>query len=158
MSFRTARLSVAFVAVLVLSGCASGTSPDASSSPGHARIGLAVSAACVAGSSTECVSVRGEGVLAPSSYEDAGVHDATVVENGGQTTVQVTFTDDGAAVLNTLTKQAVQAGSGARLILEVGGEIVGAPAVMEPIEGREVSIIVAPEDDAQTLVRSILGR
>ncbi|GAA0999723.1 hypothetical protein GCM10009563_26040 [Subtercola frigoramans] len=102
--------------------------------------------------------MRGEGVLTPSNYENAGVQDATVIEDGGQSTVHVTFTDDGATVLNTLTKQAVQAGSGARLILEVGGKIVGTPAVMEPIEDREVSIIVAREDNAQTLVDSILGR
>ncbi|MBM7473181.1 hypothetical protein [Subtercola frigoramans] len=158
MTFRTGRLSVVVFAVVLLTACAGGTSPRASSSVGHARIGLAVSKECVAGSSTECVSVRGEGVLTPSNYENAGVQDATVIEDGGQSTVHVTFTDDGATVLNTLTKQAVQAGSGARLILEVGGKIVGTPAVMEPIEDREVSIIVAREDNAQTLVDSILGR
>ena len=158
MTIRTAKVTLAVLAVLILSACASGGSVVGASSANQAKIGLAVSETCVAGSSAQCVAVNGENVLIPSAFEDADVQNATVVEGNGQSAVQVTFTDEGGMVLSALTAQAAKAGSTARLVIKAGGEIIGAPVVMQAIDNREVSIGVSPEDNAEALVAAILGR
>ncbi|TFB54228.1 hypothetical protein [Cryobacterium sp. Sr3] len=78
--------------------------------------------------------------------------DATIAESKGQNAVDVTFTEDGAIVLNALTVKAVQAGDSARLIIKIGGEIQAAVVVMEAMEGDHVQISVSPDDNAQEIV------
>ncbi|UFS60900.1 hypothetical protein LQ955_09280 [Subtercola endophyticus] len=97
-------------------------------------------------------------MLTPNAFEDAYVEEATAVESNGQRLVQVTFTEEGGAVLSSLTTQAVKAGSTARLVMKAGDKIIGAPVVMQPIENREVSIMVPPDGNAKELTGAILGR
>ena len=61
-------------------------------------------------------------------------------------------------VLSTHTAQAAKAGITARLIMKAGGEIIGAPVVMQAIDNRDVSLGVSPEDNSAALVATILGQ
>ncbi|MEA9985796.1 hypothetical protein QN358_11010 [Subtercola sp. RTI3] len=70
--------------------------------------------------------------------------------------MHVTFTDDGSTVMKSVTQQAVQAGKTARLIIRASGEVIAAPVVLAPIEGRETRIAVSPDTDAQAIVDLIL--
>jgi preprotein translocase subunit SecD len=157
VTIRSTKIALELLAVLALSACASGGSSGGTSSDGQAKIELAVSETCAAGSSAQCVAINGENVLTPPAFEDADVESAAAVESNGQSLVQVTFTDNGGAVLNTLTAQAAKAGSKARLVMKADGDIIGAPVVMQAIESREVSIVVSPDGNAQALADSILG-
>ena len=158
MNLAVARSSVVALTVLVLSACASvGPSSDASS-PNRAVIELAISQTCVAGGAVQCISVNDEDIVPPSSFEDADVQDADIVESNGQYSVHVTFTDAGGKVLNTVSAQAADAGNGTRMVLKARGWIIGAPVALAPLEGREVSIAVSPNDSAQDLLDAILGR
>lgn len=58
---------------------------------------LAISEKCTEVSESQCVSVNGESIVLPSTYEPAGVEAAAVATGDGQSAVDVTFTDDGAA-------------------------------------------------------------
>jgi hypothetical protein len=158
MTARTSRLTLAALAVLVLSACSAAVGADPTSSASGGTIELAVSETCVEGSSPQCVSVKGENVVVPTTFERAGVKDASVVDNDGNNAVGVTFDDAGAAVLHALTEKAAQAGSSARLVMKIGGELQNAVAVMQALEGDYVQIALAADDSAQDLVDLINGK
>ncbi|MCY7289361.1 MAG: hypothetical protein LH624_14220, partial [Cryobacterium sp.] len=70
----------------------------------------------------------------------------------GQNAVDVTFTDEGAAVFAALTEEAAQAGGDARLVLKIGDEVRAAVTVVEPLGGDSVMIALSPDDSAQEVV------
>ena len=102
--------------------------------------------------------VNGESIVLPPTFAAAAVENADVVESGGQSAVNVTFTDTGAEVLKSVTRQAAEAANGTRLVMRASGAIVGAPVVIEPLDGRDVSIAVPQGESAEDLRDSILGR
>ncbi|HYI31843.1 MAG TPA: hypothetical protein VEX88_00090 [Glaciibacter sp.] len=67
----------------------------------------------------------------------------------------MTFTDDGAAILHTLTEQA--AGGTGRLVMKISDEIVVAVMVAEALKGKQLQIALSPDDDAQEIVNLIQG-
>jgi len=152
MTSRTVRLYSVVLAVLALSACSAAPGVDATSSVRGGAIELAVSQTCAEGSDPQCVSVKGENVVLPAAFERAGVEDATVAEGEGQHAVDVTFGDDGAVVFHTLTGRAAGAGSSARLVIRIGGEIQGAVVVMQALEGDQIQIALSPDDNAPGIV------
>ncbi|MEA9986206.1 MULTISPECIES: SecDF P1 head subdomain-containing protein [Subtercola] len=159
MTVRSAGLTIAVIAVLALSACASANGGSAGATPASssAKIELALSETCTEATSATCVLINGESLVTPPDFTDAGVKDAAVDESNGQSLVHVTFTGEGSTVLSTLTTQAVAAGSTARLVMKAGEKIIGAPVVLAAIESGEVSIIVSPGENAADLVDAILG-
>jgi preprotein translocase subunit SecD len=156
MTFRTSRLALAAMALLALSACSSSAGADEASSGTGGTIEMAVSDTCTAGSDSQCVSVNGESVLLPSTFEEADVKDSSVAESG-QSTVDVTFTADGAKVWQELSEEAVGAGDSARLVIKVGDELQSAVRVMEAMKGDQVQIALGPDGNAQDLVDLIQG-
>ncbi|MBK4347070.1 hypothetical protein [Lacisediminihabitans changchengi] len=157
MFARNIRLSALVLCALALSGCATTSASKATEPSSQAKLELAVSETCADSSDAHCVLVNGEGVVMPVAFQDAGVQKASVVENHGQSEIDVTFTGTGAALLEALTEQAAKSGSTARLVMKTGDKIVGSTLVSETIMSHEVSIVVPQTDDAQALVKSILG-
>ena len=113
---------------------------------------MAVSQTCAASSDLHCVAVTGENVVLPSAFERAGVGDAAVAEGEGRNAVDVTFSEDGAVVFHALTEKAAGAGSTARLVMRIGGELKAAVVVMQAMEGDQVQIGLSPDDNAQGVV------
>jgi hypothetical protein len=114
-------------------------------------IELAVSEACTEASEPQCTAVGGEWVVLPETFEQAAV-DAAVVSEGQQQAVELTFSDEGAAVVHALTDQAAEAGDQARLVLKIGDDLRAAVVVMEALNGNEVTISLSPDDDPQEMV------
>jgi hypothetical protein len=114
-------------------------------------IELAVAETCAEGSEPECTAVGGEWVILPSTFEQAAVEDAAVSDAPQRNAVDVTFSAEGASVLNALTDQAAQAGAEARLVFKVGDDLLAAVAVMEALEGDQVTIALSPDDDPQRI-------
>ncbi len=154
MTFRTRGLYLLIPVLLALSACTAAGGSAQTSSIEAGAIEVAVTNTCAEAADSQCVVVNGENIELPSSFERAGVETAAAAQNEGQSAVNVTFTDDGAAMLHRLTEQAV--GGTARLVMKVKGEIISAAAVMGPVEGHYIQIGLAPEDSAQKLVDSIL--
>lgn len=152
MTFRRRRLALVVLVSLSLCGCSAGAGNGEPSASDVGTIELGVSEACSEGSDPQCIEVGGEYVVRPSEFEDAAVEDAAVSEGSQQNAVLVTFTEEGASIVNTLTNQAAQAGSEARLIFKIEGEMRAAVMVMEPLDGDQVTIALAPEESAQELV------
>lgn len=152
MASRTSRLFLVFVAVIAFSGCSAAVGSDETSSATGGAIGLAVSETCAEGSDTQCVSVNGTNIVLPTAFESAGVADATVADGDGQIAVSVTFTEEGAEVLHSLTEKAVQAGDSSRLVIQIGGEIQTAVRVMQAMEDNHVQMVLSPEHKAQDVV------
>lgn len=152
MTFRTRGLFLLVPVLLALSACASAGAGanDKTSSTTQGAIEFAVSETCAEGSDAECVSVNGESITLPSIFERAGVEAAAVAQGEGQNAIDVTFTDDGAAVLHTLSEQA--AGGTARLVMQISDEIVAAVMVPEALEGKQLQIALSPEESAQEIV------
>jgi len=90
--------------------------------------------------------------VSPAVFKTATIEDAVASERDGQNTVDVTFTDDGAAIVNSLTAEAVQAGGEARLVMRIGDEIRAAVTVAEPLTGDSLTIALSPDDSAQEVV------
>ncbi|GAA1212386.1 SecDF P1 head subdomain-containing protein [Rhodoglobus aureus] len=157
MSSEKRRFSLLLVAVLALSGCAAAADADADepTTTSGGTLELAVSETCVEGSDPECILVNDGYILRPSVFERATVETAEVSES--QSGVDVTFTDEGAAVLHTLTENAAEAGSDARLVIAIGGEIHSTTFVAEPLTGNQVLIALPPEEDAQETADLING-
>jgi len=131
--------------------------PSATGTPSSSggSIGLAVSKTCAEMSDPQCVSVNGEDIVRPSAFDKAGVDSATVDHSTKQDVVDVTFDKDGAAILHTLTKQAMQDGSTARLIVEIGGNLKAAVTVLHTLDGPELELLLAPDDNAKHVVQQI---
>ena len=157
MTSRTPGLSLAALAVLVLSACSVVGGADDSPPVTGGTIELAVSETCTDVSDPQCVSVDGEHVVLPPAFERAGVEDAAVAEGEGRNAVDVTFSEDGEAVFHALTKKAARAGGSARLVIKIGGEMRAAVAVMQALEGDHLQIVLAPDDSAREVVDLIHG-
>ncbi len=157
MTSRLRKFCLVIPILLALSGCSAAGSVNEASLTSGGTIELAVSETCAEGSDTQCVSVNGENVILPSAFERAGVEDAAVAEGEGQSAVDVTFNSDGAAVLQTLTEQAAQAGDTARLVMKIGGEIKASVAVMGALKGNHIQFILSPDDNSQEVVDLIQG-
>lgn len=155
MSSRTPRITLVLLAVFALSACSATTDSGASSTPGG-MIEMAVTETCTEAADSECVSVSGANVLLPSAFEQAGVKDSSIADNG-QNAIDVTFNEDGAKVFHSLTEQAAGAGDSARLVIRIGGELRAAVAVVEALEGDQVEIGLSPDDSAQEIVDLIQG-
>jgi hypothetical protein len=151
---RTARLSAAVFAVLVLGACTTPAGADETPTRAGGTIEMAISETCSSGSDPLCVTVNGESVLLPSAFEEAGVQDSGVAEDG-QNMVDVTFTADGATVLHTLTETAVAAGQSSRLVIKIGDELQAAVVVMEALTGNQVELALSPETNAEDIVALI---
>ncbi|MDY7542414.1 hypothetical protein [Cryobacterium sp. 5B3] len=140
------------LAVLALSACSSTPGVVATPTVAGGAIELAVSQTCAASSDLHCVAVNGENVVLPSAFERAGVGDAVVAEGEGRNAVDVTFSEEGSVVFRALTEKAVGAGSTARLVMRIGGELKAAVVVMQAMEGDQVQIGLSPDDNAQGVV------
>lgn len=157
MTSRTPRLALVALAVVALSACSSAIGVDETSSAARGTIELAVSETCAEASGPECVSANGESIVLPSVFERAGVKDAAVAEGAGQNVVEVTFDEDGAAVLHSLSEEAAEAGSSARLVIKTGGEIQAAVTVMQKLQSNQLQVAISPDDSAQDFVDLIHG-
>ena len=156
MDHRKRGLSLLALVALAVSGCSAEVeSGQPAESPGG-TIELAVSETCAEGSDPQCAPIDGQYVMSPATFKPATVEAAAVAENDGQSSVDLTFTDDGAAVLKSLTEEAVQAGDEARLIMKIGDEMRLAVAVPEPVTGDAVTIPSSSADSAQEFVDLIL--
>lgn len=120
-------------------------------------IELAVSETCIEGSDPQCTAVGSDYVVLPSAFEQAAVQEAVVSDSPQQNAVDVTFTSEGAAVLNDLTDEARRGGSESRLLFKIGDEVVAAVVVMEALDGDEVTIALSPEEDPQQVVDLLRG-
>lgn len=152
MTFRTRRLALVVLVSMGLCGCSAATDTDQSQTPDGGLIELAVSETCAEGSDPQCTAVGGEWVILPTTFEKAAVDDAAVSDTAQRNAVDVTFSAEGASVLNSLTDQAARAGAEARLVFKVGDELLAAVAVMEALDGDQVTIALAPDDDPQQIV------
>ena len=152
MNTRTRGLSLLILIALALGGCSTAVEPGLTSETPGGTIELAVSETCVEGSDSQCVSVQGQYIVSPAVFKTATIEDAVASERDGQNTVDVTFTDDGAAIVNSLTAEAVQAGGEARLVMRIGDEIRAAVTVAEPLTGDSLTIALSPDDSAQEVV------
>ena len=149
MNSRIPKISLVIFALLALSACSTEVGTNAATSTGGGAIELAVTEACVEGTDPKCVSVMGDSIVLPSAFERAGVDGATAAQGQGANTVDVTFTEDGATVLRTMTEEAAQAGGSARLVMKFGEEIQAVVTVMQAIEDGRTQIDLAPEVSAQ---------
>ncbi|MPV49568.1 hypothetical protein GCG21_06020 [Pseudactinotalea sp. HY160] len=134
-----------------------GNGADGGSGPGGVggvggSIDLALTTGCEPDSAPECVEAGGTHVLDPGAYERAGVASA---ELGDGDTIAVQLDDAGAAMLEDLSQEA--ADSGDRLLMRAGNEVVGAPAVMEPLTGGAVQLTFTSAQEAERVLALIQG-
>ncbi|WP_165391112.1 hypothetical protein [Agromyces ramosus] len=143
------------VALLFLSGCASGAGAvDPGATAG--AIELAVSETCAADSAPECVDVNGEYVMVPDAgFSLAGVESIAVAGDEVGNAVDVTLTSEGAAVVESAAAEAAQAGDDSRLVIKVGGEVLSAVAVAEPLEGEHFLLALPPELSAEEFTERV---
>lgn len=149
-------LALTLPLVVTLSACSAAGVREPTPPPGRGAIELALAGMCEQGTDTTCTPVNGESITTPSAFERADVEAAAAVAGAAQSAVDVTFTDEGAAVLHTLTEQA--AGGSQRLVMKVGDEIIAAIVVAEPLEGKQVQIALSNDADAQRMADLIQGR
>lgn len=152
MISRTRKISLAALALLALSACSTGVGANEKPSTTGGSIELAVSETCAEGSSPKCVSVKGENVVLPSTFERAAVEKATAAEGQGLNAVDVMFTKEGATVLHALTEKAAQSEGSARLVMKIGGEIQSVVTVIEAIKEDHVQIDFSPNKSAQDAI------
>lgn len=147
---RAARLSLAMIALLALSGCSANASVGTGAASSGGALELGVSETCAEDGAAQCVSVNGQKVVDPARFERAEIETVTVVEGTGQA-IDVLFTADGAATLSMLTEQAANAGGAARLVFKIGDEFVAVVAVPQALESDQVQIVLAPDASASEL-------
>ncbi|MCP2638472.1 hypothetical protein K0817_018110 [Microbacterium sp. HD4P20] len=157
MSLRAHRLALVVVSSLALCGCSAATNREATPPSAEGVIELAVSETCIEGSDPQCTAVGGDHVIVPSEFKRAAVEDAVVSDSQEQNAVDVTFTSEGAAVVNELTSRAAQTGGESRLLFKIGEEVRAAVVVMEPLDGDRVTIALSPEEDPLEVVDLIRG-
>lgn len=157
MTIRRGRFALVVFISLTVCGCSAATDFDEPPAPAGGTIELAVSETCTAGSDPQCTPVGDEYVMRPVAFEKATVEEAVVSEGPQQNAIDVTFTSEGAAVLSDLTDRASQSGSESRLLVKIGDEIVAAVVVKEALDGDEVTIGLAPEDDPQEVIDLLHG-
>jgi hypothetical protein len=126
--------------VLVLSGCAGEAGANGPTTAAGA-IELAVSETCVPDSTPECVAVNGEHVVVPpADFSRAEVESVAGAADQQGNAVDITLSNEGAAVLETFTAEVAQAGDDARLVIKVGNEVLAAVAVAQPQRGDHVQV------------------
>ena len=157
MTQRTSGFALALLVSLGLCGCTAATDSSPSPEPTGGSIGLAVSETCDEGSESQCIPVGNEHVMEPSVFEDAAVENAVASDTTEQSSIDVTFTDEGADVLHNLTTQASDADAESRLLIKVDDEILAAVAVHEPLSGDHVGLGLSPEDDPDAIIELIRG-
>ncbi|MGL3806366.1 hypothetical protein ACSYDW_09740 [Paeniglutamicibacter sp. R2-26] len=157
MTARTRMIGLVVLTMLTFSACSADTGADATTSAAGGAIELAVAESCTEGNDPACVAVQGEHVVLPLAFERAAVEDATVDEDHGPNTVDVTFTKDGATVLQKLTENAARAGNSARLVIKVGGEIQAVVTVMEAVDNGRVQIELPSDEGTAKVVELIQG-
>ncbi|MDQ0614880.1 hypothetical protein QF046_002521 [Microbacterium sp. W4I4] len=155
MTQQTARFAFVILVSLGLCGCAVAGDSETPASQSGGSIQLAITQTCDAGSDPQCIPVGDEHLMRPSDFEEAAVETAVARNDDEQNAVDVTFTDEGAKVLNDLTTQASDAGTESRLLMKAGDEIVSAVSVMEPISGDQVTLGLSPQDDPDAVVELI---
>ncbi|WP_336645529.1 hypothetical protein [Microbacterium sp. USHLN186] len=153
MTQRTTRCMLVVLALLSLCGCAAAGDSETTAASTRASLQLALSTTCDDASDPHCIPVGSERVLLPSTFENAAVENAVARSDS----VDVTFTDNGAEVLNDLTAQASGAGAEFRLLVKVGHEIIAAVSVMEPLNGDHVTLGLTQKHDPETVVALIQG-
>ncbi|GAT74478.1 hypothetical protein MHM582_2983 [Microbacterium sp. HM58-2] len=146
MNAHWSRIAVIALLGLALSGCSAGDTGG--------TIEMALTETCVEGTDPQCVVVEGEAVRQPSAFEQAEVQRA-VRSQAQENAIEITFSPEGADVLEDLTRKAVEAGTDSRVVLRVGGELVAAVVVMEPLEDAEVMISFGPDRDPEELLDRI---
>jgi hypothetical protein len=156
MTFRTSTLPLVALVVLALSGCSAAVGADNASTGTGGNFEMAVTEICAEADDPQCVMVNGQSVVVPDVFQAAGVEDAAVADSDGQNAVTVTFDEEGAVVLQALTTETAEAGTDARLLIRIGGELQAAVTVLEPLDGAEAQIGLAPDEDAQEFVDRIL--
>lgn len=154
MTSRPPLLVVIALVVVALTGCSAPEGTAETPTDAGGAIELAAAETCSDASDPECVLINGESVLLPPAFERAGVEEAAVAA-GDRNAVDVTFDDDGALVLQSVTEQVFDAGDTARLVIRIEGETVAAVVVMEALTGDQVQIALSPEDSAQDVVDGI---
>lgn len=157
MDPRTRGLSLLALVALAVSGCSAEVESGEPAESSDGSIELAVSETCAEGSDPRCVPIDGQYVMSPATFEPATVEKVAVAENDGKSAVDLTFTEDGAAVLKSLTEEAVQAGDDARLVMKIGDEMRSAVAVPGPVTGDAMTIPLSAADSAQDVVDLILN-
>lgn len=155
MTQHTARFAFVILVSLGLCGCAVAGDSETPAARRGGSIQMAVTQTCDAGSDPQCIPMGDEHLMRPSDFEEAAVETAVARTDDTQNAVDVTFTDQGAEVLNDLTTQASDADDESRLLVKAGDEIVSAVSVMEPISGNQVTFGLSPEDEADAIVELI---
>jgi len=150
MASRISAVPLVALVLLALSACSGGGDGGA--------IDMAVSEMCTDGADSECVSVNGESIVAPSGYEPASVERAAVAESEGTNAVDVTFDAEGAEVFHALAAEAAQAGDTARLVMKFGEKKLVALTVKDAIDRDQMQIALSPDESAQELLDLIHGR
>ena len=145
-------LCLAVLGALALSACSAAA--DGAPSGTGGMIELAISEPCTEGSDSRCVSVNGTSILLPSSFEQAGIEESSVSEDG-QNMVDLTFNEEGTKVFHALTKEAADAGVSVRLAIRIGGELRAAVVVMNAMTGDQTQIGFSPEVNAQEMLEQI---
>ena len=154
MTSRTPVLALAAFGMLALGACSASAGADVAPTGTGGMIEMAISEPCIDGSNPQCVSVNGTSVLLPSSFEQAGIKESSVTEDG-QNMVNVTFNEEGTKVFHALTKEAADAGVSARLVIRIGGELRTSVLVMNAMTGDQTQIGFSPEVEAQDMLDQI---
>lgn len=158
MAGRGWRSAAAGLALLALSACSAEGDPGqntASTSAG--TIEIAVSATCEPGSEPNCTQVNDQYVVLDSAqFISAGVMDAAAgSRQQDQEILEVTLDDDGAAAFRTATAEVAEAGNSARLVLQVGENVLSAVQVPEPVEGAQIQISLPADVNAEELAEQL---
>ena len=151
MASRTAKLTLAALALLALSACSSPAGCGEAATGSGGTIEMAVSSTCTTEADSQCEMVNGESVVLPSTFQQVGVQDSSVAEDQ-QSAVDVKFTSDGAKVWQELTEEAVDAGDSARLLIRIGDKLQTAVRVMDASTDDQVQIALSADVNAQDLV------
>lgn len=154
MKSQAVSFSLITIFALALSAC----SPTIKSDESSAQIELAVSEVCPDPADPQCVSIKDENVISPTEFKTAKVETIAVSESEETGQVDLTFTQDGASVFQSMTKQAAGAGASARMVLKIGGQIHSAIPVAEAIEGDKLQIRLSSSQDAQELADLIQSK
>lgn len=97
-------------------------------------------------------------VLGPAELSGSAVEDLAVVSQpGGEWNLELTFTDDGAKTLTTMTTRlAALSDARGQLAVVVGDRVLSAPRVMEPLTGATVQVAAgSTQAEATQLARKL---
>lgn len=158
MSSRGWQSAAAGLALLALSACSGGVDPGQSTpSTSAGTIEIAVSATCQPGSEPNCTQINDQHVvLDAAEFVAAGVTDAAPGSpQQDQEMLEVTLDDDGASAFRAATAEVAEAGNNARLVLQVGENVLSAVQVPEPVEGAQIQIALPAAVNAEELAEQL---